>query len=48
MTMPAKRSPWVVGLLVGFAVVVVVNMVFIWIASKGADPIAASYRLEAR
>jgi hypothetical protein len=42
------RSPWVVAIIIGFALMVVANAVFIYVAVSGADPIAASYRTERR
>lgn len=43
-----KRSPWILGIIVGFIIVVVVNFGFIYIAVKGADPVAPSYNAEGR
>lgn len=48
MTTPPTRSPWVLGLLLAFAVMLAVNAIFAWIAVKGSDPVAASYNLEPR
>ena len=43
-TLVLKRDmAWPVGLAVALAVVVLVNMVFIWVAVTGADPVAPSY-----
>lgn len=33
--------PWILG--IGLALVVLVNVLFIWIAVKGADDVAPSY-----
>ena len=41
---PAGRTPlwpWILG--IGLALVVLVNLLFIWIAVKGADDVAPSY-----
>jgi hypothetical protein len=42
------RSPWIIGIIIGFAVVVLVNAAFIYIAVKGADRVAPSYVAEER
>lgn len=34
---------WPVGIAVALSVVVLVNVVFIWVAVKGADPVAPAY-----
>lgn len=41
---------WTIGLLLGFAVVLVANGVLVWAAlgAQEADPVEASYQLEAR
>ena len=43
-----RRSPWVVGIVVGLAVVVVVNAIYVYVAVSGRDPVVASYVTEAR
>jgi hypothetical protein len=43
-----RRSPWVVGIVVGLVIVVLVNAGFIYVAVKGADPVVPSYRFEER
>jgi hypothetical protein len=43
-----RRSPWVIAIVVGFVVIVLVNMGFIYIAVKGADPVVPSYNAEER
>jgi hypothetical protein len=47
-TTPQRRSPWVVGIFVMFAIVVLVNAVFIYVAVKGADQVVPSYITEGR
>jgi hypothetical protein len=42
------RSPWVVGIVIGFVVMVLVNAAFIYIALRGADPVVPSYNAEGR
>jgi hypothetical protein len=44
----AARSPWVVGIVIGFVVLILVNAAFIYIAVKGADPVVPSYNAEHR
>jgi type IV secretory pathway VirB3-like protein len=46
--MKSRRSPWVLGIIIGFAVMMLVNAVFIYIAVKGADQIVPSYHSEQR
>jgi hypothetical protein len=41
-------SPWVIGIVIGFVLIVLVNAGFIYIAVKGADPVVPSYNAEAR
>jgi F0F1-type ATP synthase assembly protein I len=49
MQQQTVRVPrWVIGIIIGFAVVVLVNAVFIYIAVRGAEPIAPSYTAEER
>ncbi len=48
MPQDRKRSPWVVGIIVGFALMIAANAVFIYVAISGADPVAASYQTEPR
>jgi hypothetical protein len=43
-----RRSPWIVGIVVGLVLMVVVNLVFIYIAVSDADAIVPSYHLEHR
>jgi hypothetical protein len=40
----SKRSPWVVGIIIGFVMMVLVNIAFITIAVKGADSVVPSYQ----
>ena len=42
------RSPWVVGIIIGFMIMVLVNLAFITIAVKGADAIVPSYETAER
>jgi flagellar basal body-associated protein FliL len=48
MEEPSRRSPWVVGIIIGLLIVVLVNAGFIYIAMKGADQVVPSYNAEAR
>lgn len=41
-----RRWPWAIA--IGLAVVVVVNVVFAWVAIRGADDVVRSYNTEAR
>lgn len=43
-----RRSPWVIAILVGFALMICANAVFIYIAVSGADPVVSSYVIERR
>jgi hypothetical protein len=43
-----RRSPWVIGIVIGLTIVVLVNAGFIYLAVKGADQVVPSYRIEAR
>jgi hypothetical protein len=43
-----RHSPWVIGIIVMFVVVVLVNAGFIYVAVKGADKVVPSYHTEAR
>ena len=44
----AKRSPWVIGIIIGFVLMILVNIAFITIAVKGADTVVPSYRTSDR
>jgi hypothetical protein len=49
--MPTDRkqhSPWIAAIIIGFALMIAANVVFIYVAVSGADPVAASYRTEPR
>jgi hypothetical protein len=48
MSSASRRSPWVVGIIIGFIVVVLVNAGFIYVAVKGADQVVPSYSTEHR
>ena len=43
-----RRSPWVVGIIIGLALMVLVNLAFIYLAVSDADDIVPSYNLEQR
>jgi hypothetical protein len=43
-----RRSPWIIGIVIGFALVVLVNAGFIYLAVKGADTVVPSYHTEGR
>ncbi|NLG63045.1 MAG: hypothetical protein GX539_12460 [Candidatus Cloacimonetes bacterium] len=43
-----KRSPWVIGLIIGFTVMLAMNAVFITVAVKGADRVVPSYQTTER
>lgn len=43
-----RRSPWVIGIIVGFVVMVLMNAVYIYVAVKGADQVVPSYIAEER
>lgn len=46
--MQSRRSPWVTGILIGFAVMLLMNAIFIYVAVKGRDPVVPSYAAEER
>ena len=46
MTTTERR--WPVGLAIAFAVMILVNAVFVWVALSNRDPVAASYTTEPR
>ena len=50
MAQPDRRrvSPWVVAIIVGFAIIFAANAAFIYIAVTGADPVVSSYARERR
>jgi hypothetical protein len=39
---------WPIGLLIAFAVMILVNGLFVWVAISGHDPVAQSYVTEPR
>ncbi len=44
----SPRSPWVIAIIVALTLVAIVNVLFIWIAVRGQDPIVDSYVTESR
>ena len=44
----ARRSPWVIAIIVALVVVAVVNVLFLYIAIRGQDPVVDSYITEPR
>ncbi|HSK19162.1 MAG TPA: hypothetical protein VK912_08480 [Longimicrobiales bacterium] len=46
--MQTKRSPWVIGIIIGFVMMILVNIAFITIAVKGADTVVPSYQTSDR
>ncbi len=45
---PARRSPWVIAIVVGLILVALVNVLFIYIAVHAQDPVVDSYVTEPR
>lgn len=45
---PTRRSPWVIAIVIGLVLVALVNVLFIWIAVRGQDPVVRSYVTEPR
>jgi hypothetical protein len=43
-----RTSPWVIGIIIGFITLVLVNGAFIYIAVTGADQVVSSYDIEKR
>ena len=43
-----RHSPWIAAIVIGFALMIAANAIFIYVAVSGADPVAASYRAEPR
>lgn len=43
-----RVDPWVAGIVVGFLIMLIVNVGFIYVAVAGADPVSPSYAAEAR
>lgn len=44
----SRRSPWIIAIVVGLVLVAIVNVLFIWIAVRGQDPVVRSYVTEPR
>ncbi len=38
-----SRSPWPLAIIIGLVLVGLVNVLFIWIAVRGQEPVAESY-----
>ena len=47
-TPAARRSPCVIAIIAGLTLMAVVNIVFLVVAVRGADPVVPSYQLEPR
>lgn len=45
---PRAESSWPLGIFLGLLIVVVVNVLFVYIAVSGADRVAPSYAAEPR
>lgn len=43
-----RTSPWVIAIIIGLTLVAAVNVVFIYVAVSGADPVVPSYVSEPR
>lgn len=43
-----RRSPWVLAIIIGLAIMALVNFAFIYVAVRGADEVVPSYNLEQR
>jgi hypothetical protein len=43
-----RRSPWPLAIIIGLVLVAIVNVLFIWIAVRGQDPVVRSYVTEPR
>ncbi len=39
-----KRSPWPLAIAIGLILVALINVLFIWIAVRGQEPVAQSYQ----
>ncbi|HEX6559395.1 MAG TPA: hypothetical protein VF021_08025 [Longimicrobiales bacterium] len=50
MALKVRKWParWVVAIVIAFALVILANAVFIYVAVTGADPVVSSYHLEHR
>lgn len=44
----ARRSPWVLAIIIGLVIMALVNFAFIYVAVRGADDVVPSYNLEQR
>ena len=43
-----RRSPWPLAIVIGLVLVAIVQVLFIYIAVRGQDPVAESYTTTAR
>lgn len=46
--MSATERRWPIGLVIAFAVMILVNGLFVWVALSDRDPVADSYTTEPR
>ena len=46
--MIATERRWPIGLAIAFAVMILVNGVFVWVALRDRDPVVDSYTTEPR
>jgi hypothetical protein len=46
--MIATERRWPIGLAIAFAVMILVNAAFVWVALSERDPVAESYTTEPR
>jgi len=43
-----RRSPWLLAIVIGLVLVAIVQVLFIYIAVRGQEPVAESYTTTAR
>ncbi|MFZ5625350.1 MAG: hypothetical protein ACOY71_13155 [Gemmatimonadota bacterium] len=46
--MAESSRRWPIGIIAAFVVVILVNIVFVWVAIHGRDPVVSSYQTEPR